>query len=153
MAAARTQASILTRLIGAKFGRSLPLIGGTLQAPAYWASTLGTKFETIGVDDINRIIEEAFTDKELMKRLLKKPTAKNLTEFQKQWKACTWLRSIIQTQEDTRPKTITLEKIPSHGEDIPNLPLGDEEEHVQEYINIGNLAVPIEQYQGTQTTK
>ena len=148
----RTQASILTRLVGAKFGRSLPLIGGTLQAPAYWASTLGTKFERIGIDDINRIIEQAFTDKELMKRLLKKPTAKNLTEFQKQWKASPWLRGVIQTQEDTKPKTITLEKIPSHGEDIPNLPIGDEEEHVQEYINIGNLAVPIEQYQGTQTT-
>ena len=147
----KTATTILARMIAARLGALSPFVGGTLQAPAYAAGRAGEFVENLGADQINKIIEEAFYDKELMKKLLRKPTSKNLTDYQKQLKKSPFLRTALNLDIIPLPEKIKLKDRDTGN--VPDLPLfEDEEPKTTEFILRGGMYMPVERLQGTQTT-
>lgn len=147
----KTATTILFRVVSARLAALSPFFGGTLQAPAYAAGTAGEFVENLGADQINKIIEEAFYDPELMKRLLRKPTVKNLTDYQKQLKKSPFLRTALNLDIIPLPEKIELKDRDTGN--VPDLPLfEDEEPKTTEFILRGGMYMPVERLQGTQTT-
>ena len=147
----KTATTILARMIAARLGALSPFVGGTLQAPAYAAGRAGEFVENLGADQINKIIEEAFYNPELMKKLLRKPTAKNLTDYQKQLKKSPFLRTALNLDIIPLPEKIELKD--RNTGNVPDLPLDeDEKPKTTEFILRDGMYVPIERLQGTQTT-
>jgi len=86
-----------------------------------------------------------------MKRLLRKPTVKNLTDYQKQLKKSPFLRTALNLDIIPLPEKIELKDRDTGN--VPDLPLfEDEEPKTTEFILRGGMYMPVERLQGTQTT-